>query len=150
MLKRMTLALSFVVILAVTSFGLPEKAEARWGRWNGPYAPNYYGSYYGNGPRAYYGYGVPYRSNYGGYYASPRPYGYSYYGDSGYRYYRPAPRVAVQVGPVPKHQHDNSHEFQRFMSPRSFPSRTWAGRAWTSRRFGWASAILRATSILAL
>jgi hypothetical protein len=92
-LKRIMLTLSFAAAFGAAGLCLTDKAEARWG-WNRPYASYYYG------PRAYYGYDVPYRTSYYrgyGYYA-PQPYNYSYYDDPGY-YYRPAPRVAVRVGP---------------------------------------------------
>jgi hypothetical protein len=95
MFKRIMLTLSFAAAFGAAGLCLTDKADARWGRWNGPYSSYYYG------PRAYYGYGygVPYRSYYRGYYP-PRAYNYSYYGDPGYDYYRPVPRVAVQVGPI--------------------------------------------------
>ncbi len=88
MFKRTVLALSFAAAFGAGGLCLTDEAEARWSRWNRPYVSYYYA------PRAYYGYNVPYRTSYRGYYA-PRP----YYNDPGYYYYRPAPRVAVQVGP---------------------------------------------------
>jgi hypothetical protein len=91
-LKRIMLTLTFAAAFGAAGLALTDKADARWWRWNRPYASYYYGT------RAYYGYGVPYRSYYGGYgYYTPRSYNYSYYGDPDY-YYRP--RVAVRVGPM--------------------------------------------------
>jgi hypothetical protein len=95
MLKKMMIALTFVAVFSAGALCPSPNAQARWwGRYR-PYATYYYG------PQRYYGYGVPYRTNYDGYYTSPPYYNsYSYYGSPGYYYYRPAPRVAVRVGPV--------------------------------------------------
>src|SRR4051812_9492020 len=94
MFKRIMLTLSFAAAFAVAGLCMSDKVEARRG-WSRPYVSYYYG------PRAYYGYDVPYRTSYyRGYgYYGPRQYDYSYYNDPGYYYYRPAPRVAVRVGP---------------------------------------------------
>ena len=92
MFKRIMLTLTFAAAFGATGLCLTDKAEARWG-WNRPYVSYYYGA------RPLYGYDVPYRAAYRGYYA-PRPYYNAYYSDPGYYYYRPVPRVAVQVGPM--------------------------------------------------
>ena len=95
MFKRIMLTLTFAAAFGAAGLCLTDKADARWSRWNRPYVSYYYG------PRVYYGYGVPYRTSYyRGYAIGPRPYYYSYYGDPGYYYYRPVPRVAVRVGPM--------------------------------------------------
>jgi hypothetical protein len=93
--KRIMLTLTFAAAFGAAGLFLTDKADARWG-WNRPYVSYYYG------PRVYYGYDVPYRTSYYrgyGYYA-PRSYYNTYYSDPGYYYYRPVPRVAVQVGPI--------------------------------------------------
>src|SRR6476620_5448133 len=94
MCKRIMFTLAFVATLSAVGTCLTQKADARWYVMGRPYTSAYYA------PRSY-AYGVPYRSyssSYNGYYGS-RPYYSSYYGDPGYYYYRPVPRVAVQVGP---------------------------------------------------
>lgn len=95
MFKRIMLTLSFVAAFGAAGLCLTDNAEARWWRWNRPYVSYYYG------PRAYYGYRVPYQTYYDGYDSSQPYYNsyYGYYGDPGYYYYRPAPRVSVRVGP---------------------------------------------------
>ncbi|HEX3599424.1 MAG TPA: hypothetical protein VHU84_04740 [Lacipirellulaceae bacterium] len=95
MLKRIMLALTFAATFGAAGLCLTDKVEARSWRWNRPYVSSYY-----SGPRANYGYDVPYRTYYRGYvYYGPQSYNYSYDNDPGY-YYRPAPRVAVRVGPM--------------------------------------------------
>lgn len=96
MFKRIMLILSFAAAFGAAGLCMTDRADARRWRWNRPYASTYY-----YGPSGYYGYDVPYRTYYRGYgYYAPRSYYSTYYGDSGYYYYRPAPRVAVQVGPM--------------------------------------------------
>jgi hypothetical protein len=90
--KRIMLTLTFVAAFGAAGLSLTDNAEARrWG-WGRPYVSSYY-----YGPRSYYYSGYrPYRTYYRSYYA-PRPYYYDpYYAPY---YYRPAPRVAVRVGP---------------------------------------------------
>lgn len=103
MLRRILLAITFVVALGAAGLATPSTADAwRWDR-------GYYGGVY-YGPRVYGGYPGPYQAYYpGGYvtrYYGPRytyqpryyaPY-YGYYGAPDYYYYRPAPRVAYRVG----------------------------------------------------
>lgn len=93
MFKRIMLTLSFVAAFSVAGLCLTNQAEARWYRWGRPYVSYYYA------PRPYYGYDTPYRTYYRGYYA-PRAYYYDPYAYGNYNYYRPVPRVAVQVGPL--------------------------------------------------
>jgi hypothetical protein len=93
MFKRIMLTLSFVAAFSAAGLCLTNQAEARWYRWGRPYVSYYYA------PRPYYGYDTPYRTYYRGYYA-PRSYYYNPYAYGNYNYYRPVPRVAVQVGPL--------------------------------------------------
>jgi hypothetical protein len=97
MLKRIMLTLTFAAAFGAAGLSLTDNANARWWRWNRPYASSYYG--YGVPYRSYYyGYGVPYRSYYRGYdYYAPGSYYSTYYGYPNYYYYG-RPRVAVRVG----------------------------------------------------
>lgn len=97
MFRRIMLAITFVAALGAAGLATPNTADAWRGR-------GYYGAYYG--PRVYGGYVRPYRMVYPGgsstRYYGPRYYapyyGPYYYGDPGYYYYRPAPRVAFRIG----------------------------------------------------
>jgi hypothetical protein len=92
MFKRFMLTLTFVALFGAAGLSLTDNAEARGRSWGRPYVSSYYG------PRAYYysSY-APYRTYYRSYY-TPRPYYYDPYAYD-YYYYRPAPRIAVRVGP---------------------------------------------------